>query len=180
MNTGARSQRGDTMIEVLVTIIIIAVGVLGTAALQVTTLKNLSSSHSASIAGIVASDFGERMRATAAAIRAEDNDNDGWPDNNLNLAITDAYEHKTAPETYGDCAVQACTHTQMATYDIGTWWDEMNQVLPRAEARVERNPGTNTYVVTVHWDEDRSGSNGTQCPPQSDADKECYQLEVSL
>ena len=44
----ARRQRGDTMIEVLVTVIIIAVGVLGAAALQVTTLKNLSSSHSAS------------------------------------------------------------------------------------------------------------------------------------
>ncbi len=52
-----RGQRGDTMIEVLVTIIIIAVGVLGTAALQVTTLKNLSSSHSASVAAIVARGF---------------------------------------------------------------------------------------------------------------------------
>jgi len=58
-----RRQRGDTMIEVLVTVIIIAVGVLGAAALQVTTLKNLNSSHSASVAAIVAQDFSERMRA---------------------------------------------------------------------------------------------------------------------
>ena len=62
-----RSQRGDTMIEVLVTIIIIAVGVLGAAALQVTTLKNLSSSHSASVAAILTEDFSERMRANSGA-----------------------------------------------------------------------------------------------------------------
>ena len=53
-------------------------------------------------------------------------------------------------------------------------------VLPRSEASVTRDPGGNTYVITVRWDEDRSGSNGTNCPPQSDADKECYQLEVTL
>jgi transposase InsO family protein len=59
------------MIEVLVTVIIIAVGVLGAAALQITTLKNLSSSHSASVAAIVVEDFSERMRANPIAALAE-------------------------------------------------------------------------------------------------------------
>ena len=159
-NKTARGQRGDTMIEILVTIIIIAIGVLGTAALQVTTLKNLSSSHSASIAGIVADDFSNRMRGNAAA--------------------ADDYLHTAKPDTYPDCAINQCTNQQLANYDIGTWWDDMAMVLPRSEASVTRDPGGNTYVITVRWDEDRSGSNGTNCPPQSDADKECYQLEVTL
>ena len=157
---GARAERGDTMIEVLVTIIIMAVGVLGTAALQVTTLKNLSSSHSASIAAIVADDFSNRMRGNADA------------------AVN--YLHNAKPDAFPDCAINACNDTQMANYDIGTWWDDMNMVLPRSRASVTRNPGTDTYVITVQWDEDRSGSNGTACPPQSDADLECYQLEVTL
>ena len=80
----ARRQRGDTMIEVLVTVIIIAVGVLGAAALQVTTLKNLSSSHSASVAAIVAEDFSERMRANPTA------------------AMADNYVHPAAPTTFSD------------------------------------------------------------------------------
>ena len=58
-----RKYRGDTMIEVLVTVLILAVGVLGVAAMQVTTYQNLSVSHSASIAAIVANDFSERLRA---------------------------------------------------------------------------------------------------------------------
>jgi len=62
-----RKYRGDTMIEVLVTVLILAVGVLGVAAMQVTTYQNLNISHSASIAAIVAEDFSERMRANMDA-----------------------------------------------------------------------------------------------------------------
>ena len=159
----SRAQRGDTMIEVLVTIIIIAIGVFGAAALQVTTLKNLSSSHSASVAAILAEDFSERMRAN--------------PDEALN---NNAYVHDAAPAAYPNCAVDACTMAQLAVYDIGTWWDQITTVLPSGSAEVTRNAGTNTYVVTVRWDDDRSGSTGTNCPTQSTNDLECYRFNVTL
>ena len=156
-----RRQRGDTMIEVLVTIIIIAVGVLGTAALQVTTLKNLSTSHSASVAAIVAEDFSERMRA------------------NPTVALADGYVHKVAPAVYPDCAANVCDMAQLAVYDTGTWWDQLTTVLPAGRAEVTRGLGT-TFVLTVRWDEDRSGSTGTNCPAQTAADLECYRLNVTI
>jgi type IV pilus assembly protein PilV len=159
---GARRQRGDTMIEVLVTIIIIAVGVLGAAALQVTTLKNLSSSHSASVAAIVAEEFGERMLANPTA------------------ALADEYVHSTAPQAYPDCTANACTPAQLAAYDMGTWWVDLNNMLPSGRGEVTRNAGTDTFVLTVRWDEDRSGSTGTTCPPQSAADLECFRLNVTM
>lgn len=157
-----RRQRGDTMIEVLVTMVIIAVGVLGTAALQVTTLKNLSTSHSASIAALVADDFSERMRANPIA------------------ALDGAYVHQTAPNAPSDCVANVCTLDQLATYDMGVWWEEMSTVLPSAKGVVERLPGTNTFSVTVHWDEDRSGSTNTMCPPRSEEDLECYRFNVTI
>jgi len=158
-----RSQRGDTMIEVLVTIIIIAVGVLGTAALQVTTLKNLSSSHSASVAAILADDFSERMRANPTA------------------ASNDAYVHNAAPGAFPDCAANACTMADLATYDIGTWWQQVTAVLPSGSGQVTRLPGpTDTFVLTVRWDDDRSGSTGTNCPTQSTTDLQCFQFNVTI
>jgi type IV pilus assembly protein PilV len=161
-----RGQRGDTMIEVLVTIIIIAVGVLGAAALQVTTLKNLNTSHSASVAAIVAEDFSERMRANPTAARA------------------DAYVHSAAPTGDSDCAANLCTMAELATYDIETWWDQLTTVLPAGAAVVTRNAavaaGTDSFVLTVRWDEDRSGSAGTNCPALSAADLECYRLNVTI
>jgi len=161
-NAKPRSQRGDTMIEVLVTIIIIAVGVLGTAALQVTTLKNLSSSHSASAAVILAEDFSERMRANSTA------------------ALADAYVHNAAPGAFPDCAADTCTTAQLANYDMGTWWAQVTAVLPSGTGQVTRNAGTNTFVLTVRWDDDRSGSTGTNCPSQSTNDLECFQFNVTI
>jgi type IV pilus assembly protein PilV len=158
-SAGARSQRGDTMIEVLVTIIIIAVGVLGTAALQVTTLKNLSTSHSTSIAAMLADDLGERMRSN--------------PD-----AAND-YVHKgNVPDAFSDCAANACTDTQLAQYDLGTWWQDATAVLPALSTEVRQEAGV--YRIFVYWDEDRSGSTGKACPPQSDADMECFTIDVTI
>jgi type IV pilus assembly protein PilV len=156
-----RRQRGDTMIEVLVTIIIIAVGVLGTAALQVTTLRNLSTSHSASVAAIVADDFSERMRANPIA------------------ALNNKYRHSQAPTTQENCVTNACTPDQLADYDQQIWWEEMSAVLPAAQADVRLVDGT-TFSVTVYWDEDRSGSTGKQCPPTKKNHLDCFQLNVTI
>ncbi len=157
-----RKHRGDTMIEVLVTVIILAVGVLGAAAMQVTTIQNLNSSYSASVAAMVAEDFSERMRANPVA------------------ALTDDYVHATAPDGFPDCVANACTLTQLASYDVGSWWQVMTGVLPVASGQVTRIIGTNTFVVTVRWDSDRSGSAGLNCPVQSANDLDCYQFNVTI
>lgn len=157
-----RNYRGDTMIEVLVTVLILAVGVLGVAAMQVTTLKNLNSSNTAGIAGIVAVDFSERMRANPTA------------------ALADNYVHTNPPGTFIDCAANPCTLAQLADYDVGSWWVVLGDTLPSASGQVSRNLGTNTFVVTVRWDDDRSGSAGTACPVQSAADLDCYQFNVTI
>ena len=157
------NQRGDTMIEVLVTIIIIAVGVLGTAALQVTTLKNLSSSHSASVAAIVAQDFAERMRANPVA------------------ALAGNYDHSVAPTTTTDCVGSPCADVaDLAAYDIETWWAQLTAVLPSGTGSVDQIGTSNIYLLTVRWDEDRSGSTGLNCPQLTAADLECFSLNITI
>jgi type IV pilus assembly protein PilV len=150
------------MIEVLVTVLILAVGVLGVAAMQVTTLKNLSSSRSASVAGIYAEDFSERIRANPVA------------------ALANSYVHSTAPGTFPDCVANACSLTDLAAYDTGTWWQLLAQALPSASGQVTRIAATDTFVVTVRWDDDRSGSSGTSCPVVSAGDLDCFQFNVSI
>ena len=158
-----RKYRGDTMIEVLVTVLILAVGVLGVAAMQVTTYQNLSASHSASVAALVAKDFAERMRSNGTEV------------------LLDTYNHADDPGTaFTNCADQVCTPSQLAGYDIGSWWLEMGANLPLAKGQVARIGTTRTFTLTVRWDEDRSGSTLTNCPKQSAADLECYQLEVTI
>ncbi len=161
MKTPAK-YRGDTMIEVLITVLILAVSILGVAAMQVTALKNLNSSYSSSMAWIVAEDISERMRANPIAVTADD------------------YVHSAAPANFPDCAQNACSTADLAAYDIGNWWVIMNNTLPSPSGEITRLNGTNTFVVTVRWDDDRSGSSGTNCPVQTASDLECYRFNVSL
>ena len=74
-----------------------------------------------------------------------------------------------------------CSPAQLATYDMGVWWDEMSAVLPSAKGIVDRIDGTNTFSVTVYWDDDRSGSTSTaQCPPTNKDHLDCYRFNVTI
>jgi type IV pilus assembly protein PilV len=62
-----RHGRGMTLIEVLVTLVIISVGLLGVAALQLTTVRNNLDAFVRSQAAVLASDMLDRIRANRAA-----------------------------------------------------------------------------------------------------------------
>jgi type IV pilus assembly protein PilV len=59
----ARYGAGMTLIEVLVTLVIISVGLLGVAALQLSTVRNNYDAYIRSQAAVLASDMLDRMRA---------------------------------------------------------------------------------------------------------------------
>lgn len=154
------TQRGESMIEVIVTVVIISIGLLGAATLQVMTLKNLNSSNTISLATMLAEDFGDRLRANKDAAAQ--------------------YVHNSKPSsTVVNCVTTTCSNGQLAAYDISTWWDQVNNTLPEGKIEVT-SPGTDRYLLTIRWDEDRNGSTGTNCPTQSSNDLECQQLTVTI
>ncbi len=71
-----RSCRGFTLIEVLVAIVILSVGLLGLAGLQVSGLRNNQEAYLRSQATIIAEDVFDRMRANRAAAQNGDYDTD--------------------------------------------------------------------------------------------------------
>jgi type IV pilus assembly protein PilV len=62
-----RRQRGFTLVEVLVTIIVMAIGILGVAGLQLAGMRSNHSAYLRTQATIAASDLIDRMRADPAA-----------------------------------------------------------------------------------------------------------------
>ena len=57
------SQRGTTLVETLVALLVLSIGLLGVAALQLTSLRNNRSAHLRSQAQVMAYDITDRMRA---------------------------------------------------------------------------------------------------------------------
>ena len=61
---------GMTLVEVLITLVIVSVGLLGVAALQLATLRGNYTAYSRSQAAVLAGDVLDRMRANRTAARA--------------------------------------------------------------------------------------------------------------
>jgi type IV pilus assembly protein PilV len=59
-------QRGFSLLEVLITMIVVAIGLLGVAGMQVTSLKLAEVAQTRSVGAVLAGDILERIRANAA------------------------------------------------------------------------------------------------------------------
>lgn len=66
----AKNQQGSSLIEVLVSVFIMAIGLLGLAALQANNLKNINNSQFRTLAATYAYDMAERMRSNRTAALA--------------------------------------------------------------------------------------------------------------
>ena len=122
-------QRGISLIEVLVAVLILSLGLLGVAAMQ---NKSLSMNHSAylrSQANIMAYDILDRMRANRSA------------------AMNGAYDHQ--PEA----AVPAGGN--IAAEDLRGWLSDLAATLPEGTAEITSS-NENRVSVTVQW-RDRDG-----------------------
>ncbi len=113
---------GFSLIEVLIAIVILAVGLLGIAGLQVIGLKSNHSSYMRSQATLQIASIFDRMRA------------------NRTQALNDAYDIDLGATPSG---------TSLANQDLSAWKDELAVLFPSGDGAVACNAGICT--VTVQW-----------------------------
>ena len=70
-----------------------------------------------------------------------------------------------------------------ALADLNEWRTSVNR-LPGGASEITQCDTADgcdglTHVITVYWDEARSGATGTNCPPISDLDRRCFRLVYS-
>ncbi|QBL10202.1 type IV pilus modification protein PilV [Rheinheimera sp. D18] len=64
-----KTQRGVSLLEVMIAVLVLGIGLLGVAALQSSGVRNVQSAHERTVATLVAHSLGENMRANVAAER---------------------------------------------------------------------------------------------------------------
>lgn len=126
------SQTGVTMIEVLIALLIFAIGLLGVAGMQTLALKSTNNSNARTLVNLHAYEIAERMRANMSA--AEDGEYNGI------TAVTGAT----------DC-MPSCTPAQLAAWDGDEWITNLQADVPTATAAVTYANGTAT--ITINWTE---------------------------
>jgi len=127
---------GFTLIEVLIAMLVLAVGLLGLAGLQATSLKNNQSAYNRSQATQLAYDLADRMRA--------------------NVAGKTTYTTGTATATSACLTTTGCTKEAMAENDLKEWNDAISATLPSGAGTITVTAGI--YTITINWDDNRDGS----------------------
>ncbi len=141
---------GFTIIEVLVTMVVLSIGVLGLGLLQLTAMQNTQGGYMRSQATILAYDIIDSMRCNIPAVTAG---NYGLP---LNAATP------AAVNCYGVAA--NCTTPQMASSDLNRWRTVLATYMPSGNGQVTTVDlgGTTQVTVAVNWIDPYSADRGNE------------------
>lgn len=159
-------QLGIGLIEVLVTITITTIGLVGLSAMQMQSIRSVSDSGNRTHAIWIANDLLNRMRANEVAIGSYVTDeilcSDGAPETLICASYYDG-TNQMAPEF--------CTNEQLATFDQ---WDSLcgistlvnNAQLMNSSASFINSPGLTVsdlgngdYQITISWNSRTGGTN---------------------
>ena len=147
---------GVALIEALIGMLLVALWLLSSAGLQVSSLKFQSGAASRFTAVALASELGERMEANAR----------GVVNGAYALAAT-----TTPTATQFDCTQIACAPDDMAEYDLSDWSTRVVANIKQLQSIsiVDATPagGLTTYTITISWNEPKgrqayeAGANAT-------------------
>ena len=128
-------QRGFTLIEAMVALVVLAVGMLGIAGLYVTTLRSGGGAVYRMQAVSLAADLADRIRANRGA----------------NVAYAGAAADNNC---YGAASVD-CAPANMAANDLFVWQQQIAAVLPTGNGvvAVAGAAAPFTYTITINWTE---------------------------
>jgi type IV pilus assembly protein PilV len=125
-------QKGLTLVEILIAVLVISIGLLGVAGLHSFSLRNNYDALMRSHASALASDIADRMRANRrAALQTP---------SAYNIALT------TSP-----AALTAASPT--SDVDKSEWRATVASTLPQGLGQVNVNVGTSMATITIQWGE---------------------------
>lgn len=120
-------MRGYSLIEVMVALLVLAIGVLGLQALLLATLRTSDASAGRTLVSLATQSLADRMAANTPAV---------WLGSYVGTLTADA--NATAEQT---CArTTPCTPVQLAARDLAAWRRELAADLPDAQALLVCTP----------------------------------------
>ena len=136
-----RTAHGFTLLEFLITLLIVSFGVLGIAGIIANSMKNNQSSYSRSQAVVLAGDIIDRMRANRLSA-------DGGPAS----PFTSPYNVAIGASPSGGGIPQS---------DLTDWRTALAADLPSGTGAVAVDPNTKKVTVVVQWDDSRGAGGGS-------------------
>lgn len=165
MQHNIQKIRGVSLIEVLVAMLVIALGILVMVVMQINASRLTKASEVRSLGALLTADLADRMRANPAGTVAG------------HYALSTKYPaNGVVSEPMANTACQSttatCTPQQMAQQDLADWQRSVFFALPGGSARIsaiqiDNTTGENGADVWLIWREPDAGNTATtttECP----------------
>jgi type IV pilus assembly protein PilV len=189
----SRKQNGATLIEALVSILVLSLGLLGIAGMQLSALNFQKSSWATHRIAELTSDISERIRSNPSGAK------------NGSYTLTPTYSvAKSATMTNNLCRASGaadCTTDKIANDDLRDWLKKSQEILPGGAVRLEGSTAAGFVITVMYKDKDfvdvTTGQASTAvdctgsetasawrncCPPTASASAgvRCYRSEMLL
>lgn len=151
-NHRRRQQSGFSMIEVLVTMVVVGVGLMGLIALMLKGMQASSDSAMRSIASAQAYDMADRMRANTKGLLAGSYNNIVPPGSTSSCPTITTVAPPTAT------ALAACSTADWAGQDKCAWHNDNARLLPSGAGAVCLDAVANVYRIFVSWSDTSSSA----------------------
>lgn len=135
-----KKHQGFTLIEVLVSLLIMTLGIVGVLKMQTQSLKSNQRAYFRTQADLLSRDMLARMQANKVAAREGEYE----------------YTSTSKPSSAADCQTTECSATQLAKWDLYQWYEQVESQLPEGSATVEKFNGDNRYLISIRWDDYRT------------------------
>lgn len=157
-----RRNAGVSLIEVLVSIVISAIGILALVGVNAAAIRYTKMSQYRATSAMLAADIGERMRANKAAFIAG------------NYDFVDDFDTQAAaialPAELCNAAATTCNAAQVAAVDLAQWRISVRNQLPNGSVFLQRDAARSGADVFVVWRDpavaadDEAPTFATECP----------------
>jgi type IV pilus assembly protein PilV len=150
MKRGNRGERGFTLIEVLIAILVFSIGLIGLAGMMVVSVKTNHSAYLRTQAGHLAQAMADRIRSNLGQVNA----------------YIGVYDPNTPPTNPCAAASIACPPAAIVTRDLSVWLGQVDALLPNAQAEIACNgaslgfgaqigaaPYDGQCTIWLRWDE---------------------------
>ena len=140
-----KKNAGFTLIEVLVAMVILAIGLLGLSGMQATALRSNLSAYYRGQATQLGVDMADRMRANMAEGKKLEN--------STYITITPS----SATSKSGCMTIAgSCSSTELAEHDLFQWQQNLTSILPAGIGTISITGKISK--VLINWDDNRDGS----------------------
>ncbi len=146
-------QQGVTLLEMLVTLLILSIGLLGVAALQSRGQQVSVASYVRTQATMLGNEIMEQILINSEFAKNDVIEN--------GTGIGKGYVANVKPTTNINCDSSTCTTTELRNYDLVQWYDHLAEALPGgtgtiSATRIPEPPNGDTsdqvrYIISIQW-----------------------------